>query len=50
MGLQAEWPVWKRGNLRISGKHGIVEHLAEISAAYGTTITVSGDGCGVVQL
>ncbi|MBQ6823892.1 MAG: CapA family protein [Clostridia bacterium] len=48
--LQFDRPVWNRGNPRFSNKHGIIEHLAEISAPYGTEISIDDRGYGIVQL
>ena len=43
-------PVWRSGNPRFSDRHGIVERLAEMSAPYGTKITVDERGYGIVEL
>ncbi len=43
-------PRYRKGNPRFSSKHGIVERYAEMSAPYGTKITVREDGIGVVEL
>ena len=48
--LHFDEPVWRRGNPRFSADHGIIEHLAQISAPYGTTITVDSRGYGIVKL
>lgn len=48
--LQFDQPIWKRGNPRFSRQHGIIEHLAEISAPYGTKIRVDEHGYGVVDI
>lgn len=43
-------PVWRNGNPRFSNRHGIVERLAEMSAPYGTKITIDDRGYGIVEL
>ena len=43
-------PVWRSGNPRFSDRHGIVERLAEMSAPYGTKITIDERGYGIVEL
>jgi len=48
--LHFDAPVWRRGDPRFSTEHGIIPHLAEISAPYGTTITVDSRGYGIVTL
>ena len=48
--LQLEAPVWKRGNPRFSKEHGIIERLAQMSAPYGTKITIDDRGYGTVEL
>ena len=48
--LQMEEPVWKRGNPRFSKEHGIIERLAEMSAPYGTKISIDSRGYGIVEL
>lgn len=48
--LHFDEPVWRRGNPRFSDKHGIIERLAELSAPYGTKITVDDRGFGIVEL
>ena len=48
--LQLEEPVWKRGNPRFSKDHGIIQRLAEMSAPYGTKITMDDRGYGIVEL
>jgi len=48
--LQFDQPVWRNGNPRFSKEHGIVERLAELSAPYGTKITVDPRGYGIVTL
>jgi poly-gamma-glutamate synthesis protein (capsule biosynthesis protein) len=48
--LQFDQPVWRNGNPRFSKEHGIVERLAELSAPYGTKITVDSRGYGIVTL
>ena len=48
--LQFDAPVWRGGNPRFSADHGIIERLAEMSAPYGTSITVDHRGCGIVEL
>ena len=48
--LQFDLPVWRSGNPRFSADHGIIERLAEMSAPYGTKITVDHRGCGIVEL
>ena len=48
--LQFDAPVWRSGNPRFSADHGIIERLAEMSAPYGTKITVDHRGCGIVEL
>ena len=48
--LQFDQPIWKRGNPRFSKQHGIIEHLAEISAPYGTKIHIDEHGHGIVHM
>jgi poly-gamma-glutamate synthesis protein (capsule biosynthesis protein) len=48
--LQFDAPVWRSGNPRFSADHGIIERLAEMSAPYGTKITVDDRGYGIVEL
>ena len=48
--LQFDEPIWKRGNPRFSRQHGIIEHLSEISKPYGTKISITNDGYGIVEL
>ncbi len=48
--LQFDQPVWRSGNPRFSHQHGIIERLAEMSAPYGTKITVDSRGYGMVDL
>lgn len=48
--LQFEQPMWRRGNPRFSAEHGIIEHLAELSAPYGTRIRIDERGYGVADL
>ena len=48
--LQFDQPIWRNGNPRFSDRHGIIEHLAEISAPYGTEITVDDRGFGIVKI
>ena len=43
-------PMWRRGNPHFSDRHGIIEHLSEISAAYGTKISIDSRGYGIVEL
>lgn len=43
-------PIWRSGNPRFSSQHGIIERLAEMSAPYGTKITVDSRGYGIVEL
>ena len=43
-------PVWRSGNPRFSNKHGIIERLAEMSAPYGTKITVDERGYGILSM
>ena len=43
-------PRYRLGNPRFCTDRGIVERLAEISAPYGTKITIREDGIGVVEL
>ena len=48
--LQFDQPVWRNGNPRFSAEHKIIERLAEISAPYGTKISVDSRGYGIVEL
>ncbi len=48
--LNFDKKVWQAGNPRFSDKHGIIERLAEMSAPYGTEITVDERGFGIVKL
>lgn len=48
--LQFDQPVWRNGNPRFSANHGIIERLAEMSASFGTKITVDHRGYGIVEL
>ena len=48
--LQFDEPVWRSGNPRFSNQHGIIERLAEMSAPYGTKISVDSRGYGIVDL
>lgn len=48
--LQFDLPVWRSGNPRFSNRHGIIERLAEMSAPYGTSITIDNRGYGIVEL
>lgn len=48
--LQFDCPVWRSGNPRFSNQHGIIERLAELSAPYGTRISVDRRGYGIVDL
>jgi poly-gamma-glutamate synthesis protein (capsule biosynthesis protein) len=48
--LQFDQPVWRNGNPRFSDQHGIIERLAEMSASYGTKISVDSRGYGIVDL
>ena len=48
--LQFDQPVWRSGNPRFSAQHGIIERLAEMSAPYGTKISVDSRGYGIVEL
>ena len=43
-------PRYRLGNPRFCADRGIIERLAEMSAAYGTEITVNEDGIGIVKL
>jgi poly-gamma-glutamate synthesis protein (capsule biosynthesis protein) len=43
-------PRYRLGNPRFCTDHGIIERYAEMSAPYGTKITVREDGIGVVEL
>lgn len=42
--------IWQRGNPRFTPNHGIIQHLAKISAPRGTEITVDERGYGIVTL
>ncbi len=48
--LQFDEPVWRSGNPRFSDQYGIIPRLAEMSAPYGTKITIDSRGYGVVEL
>jgi hypothetical protein len=48
--LQFEKKVWQSGNPRFSRDHGIIERYAEMSAPFGTEITVDERGFGIVKL
>lgn len=43
-------PRYRLGNPRFCTDRGIIERLAEMSASYGTKITVNEDGIGIVEL
>ena len=43
-------PRYRLGNPRVCKDRGIIERLAQMSAAYGTEITVNDEGIGVVTL
>ena len=43
-------PRYRLGNPRVCKENRIIERLAEMSAPYGTKITVNEDGIGVVEL
>ena len=42
--------VWQMGTPRFSNQHGIIERLAEMSAAFGTKITIDDRGFGIVEI
>lgn len=48
--LQFDEPVWRSGNPRFSNQHGIIERLTEMSAPYGTKISIDKRGYGIVEL
>ena len=48
--LHFDEPIWRSGNPRFSREHGIIQRLADISAPYGTNITVDDRGYGIVNL
>ena len=48
--LNFDLPVHRSGNPRFSDAHGIIQRLAQMSAPYGTTITVDSRGYGIVKL
>ena len=48
--LQFDQPIWRSGNPRFSDRHGIIERLANMSAPYGTKISVDERGFGIVKL
>ena len=48
--LSFDAPVWRSGNPAFSDRHGIIQRLAQMSAPYGTAITVDGRGYGIVQI
>lgn len=48
--LNFDQPTWRSGNPRFSKDHGIIERLAEMSAEFGTQITVDQRGYGIVKL
>ncbi len=48
--LQFDEPVWRSGNPRFSNQHRIIERLAELSAPYGTKISIDSRGYGIVSL
>ena len=48
--LGIEEPRYRNGNPRFAPDRGILERLAQMSAAYGTKITVKPDGIGLVEL
>ena len=43
-------PRYRVGNPRFSADHGIIQRLAEMSAPYGTRITINEQGMGIVEL
>lgn len=47
--LQFDEPVWRSGNPRFSNQHGIIQRLAQLSAPYGTKISVDERGYGIVE-
>ncbi len=48
--LNFDQPTWRSGNPRFSKNHGIIQRLAEMSAEFGTEITVDERGYGIVKL
>lgn len=42
--------VWQMGNPRFSNQHGIIERLSEMSASFGTKITIDNRGFGIVEI
>jgi len=48
--LQFDTKLWQSGNPRFSEEHGIIERLSDMSALFGTKITVDSRGFGVVTL
>lgn len=48
--LNFEKKLWQSGNPRFSAEHGIIQRLAEMSAPFGTQITVDRRGYGIVKL
>ena len=48
--LNFDKKVWQSGNPRFSKEHGIIERLSQMSAEYGTKITVDKRGFGIVEL
>ena len=48
--LQFEKKVWQSGNPRFRRDHGIIDRYAEMSAPFGTEITVDERGFGIVKL
>ena len=43
-------PRYRLGNPRFCSDRGIIERLAQMSAPYGTKITINDQGIGVVEL
>ena len=43
-------PRYRVGNPQFSADHGIIQRLTEMSAPYGTRITVNEQGFGIVEL
>ncbi|MBQ4159608.1 MAG: CapA family protein [Clostridia bacterium] len=48
--LDFEQPRWRSGNPHVKTDAGILERLQEMSAAYGTKITIDDRGIGIVEL
>ena len=42
--------IWQKGNPRFGAKYGIIERLSEMSKPFGTKITITEQGFGIVEI